>query len=155
MERHHKDVLTWHRQWLWYIPEIIVRKIGQDVYVIQVGDNKILDRYHTQLQPCTPHPSGGAVRFDFTAQNLNSDGDGEEDDYTGERILMDKPDPTTRGRRLYKVRRKQFTALQDSWEPLSCFLPTYTTVWLDYLKKKGISGDVKDFFLPLIMHEWE
>ena len=49
MERHHKDVLTRHRQQSWYIPGVIVRKIWQDVYAVQVGDNKILDRDHTQL----------------------------------------------------------------------------------------------------------
>ena len=42
-------MLTRHRQQSWYIPGVIVRKIGQDVYAVQVGDNKILDRDHTQL----------------------------------------------------------------------------------------------------------
>ena len=49
VEHHHKDVLTRHRQQSWYIPGVIVRKIGQDVYAVQVGDNKILDRGHIQL----------------------------------------------------------------------------------------------------------
>ena len=46
---HHNDVLSRHRQQSWYIPGVIVRKIGRDVYAVQVGDNKILDRDHTQL----------------------------------------------------------------------------------------------------------
>ena len=37
-ERHHKDVLTRHRQQSWYIPKVIVRKIRQDVNAVQVGD---------------------------------------------------------------------------------------------------------------------
>ena len=32
-------------------------------------------------------------------------------------------------------------------------MPRYTTVWLDYLKKKGISLDVKDVLVHLIMHK--
>ena len=32
-------------------------------------------------------------------------------------------------------------------------MPRYTTVWLDYLQKKGISLDVKDVLVHLIMHE--
>ena len=40
VERHHKDLLTRHRQQSWYIPGVIVRKIGQDVYAVQVGDNQ-------------------------------------------------------------------------------------------------------------------
>ena len=47
VERHHKDVLTRHRQQSWHIPGVILRKIGQDA--VQVGDNKILDQDHTQL----------------------------------------------------------------------------------------------------------
>ena len=49
VERHHKDALTRHHQQLWYIPGVILRKIGQDVYAFQVEDNRILDWDHTQL----------------------------------------------------------------------------------------------------------
>ena len=51
VERHHKDVLSRHRQESCYVPGVIVRKVGQDVYAVRVGDNKILDRDHTQLRP--------------------------------------------------------------------------------------------------------
>ena len=51
VERHHKDVLSRHRQASWYVPGVIVQKVGQDVYAVRVGDNKILDREHTQLRP--------------------------------------------------------------------------------------------------------
>ena len=54
--RHHKDVLSRHRQASWYVPGVIVRKVGQDVYAVPVGDNKILDRDHTQLRPRAPDP---------------------------------------------------------------------------------------------------
>ena len=32
-------------------------------------------------------------------------------------------------------------------------MPSYTTVWPDYLKKKGISPNVKSVLVHLIMHE--
>ena len=153
VERHHKDVLTRHREESWYIPGVIVRKIGQDVYAVQVRDNEILDRDHTQLQPRAPDPSGRVVTFEFTAGEADSDDDGEQDDYTADRTLTDKPDPTTLRRRLYKVRWKEFAASQDSWEPASSFVPRYTTVWLNHRKKQGISSDVKDVLVHLIMHE--
>ena len=35
--------------------------------------------------------------FEFTAGDLDSDDNSEEDDYTAERILKDKPDPATLG----------------------------------------------------------
>ena len=66
VERHHKDVLSRHGQASWYVPGVIVRKVGQDVYAVRVGDNKILDGDHTQLRPRAPDPSGRPVTFEFT-----------------------------------------------------------------------------------------
>ena len=95
------------------------------------------------------------MKFEFTAGDLYAEDDGEEDDYTAERILTDKPDPATPGGRLYKVRWKEFAAFRDSWGPPSSFVPRYTTLWVDYLKKKAICLDVNDILVHLIMHEWD
>ena len=105
------------------MPGVIVRKVGQDVYAVRVGDNKILDRDHTQLRPRARDPSGRPVTFKFTAGDVDSDDEGEDDDLTAERILADKPDPGTPGGRLYKVRWKGFAASRDSWKPPSSFVP--------------------------------
>ena len=134
VERHHKDVLSRHRQASWYVPGVIVRKVGQDVYAVRVGDNKILDRDHIQLRPRAPDPSGRPVTFEFTAGDVDSDEEGEDDDFTAEKILTDKPDPGTPGGRLCKVRWKGFAASRDSWEPPSSFVQRYTTVWMEYLR---------------------
>ena len=150
VERHHKDVLSRHRQASCYVPGVIVRKVGQDVYAVCSGDNKILNRDHTQLRPRAPDPSGRPVTFEFTAGDVDSDDEGEDDDFTAERILADKPDPGTPGGKVYKVRWKGFAASRDSWEPPSSFVPRYTTVWMDYLKKKNISLDVKDVLVHLV-----
>ena len=150
VERHHKDVLSRHRQALLYVPGVIVQKVGQGVYVVRVGDNKILDCDHTQLRPQEPDPSGRPVTFEFTAGDLDSDDEGEDDDFTAERILTDKPAPETPGGRLYKVRWKEFAASRDSWEPPSSFVPRYTTVWMEYLRRKNISLDVQDVLVHLM-----
>ena len=144
VERHHKDVLSRHRQASWYVPGVIVRKVGQDVYAVHVGDNKILDRDHTQLRTRAPDPSGRPVTLEFTAGDVDSDDEGEDNDFTAERIQADKPDPGTPGGRLPKVRWKEFAASRDLWEHSSSFVPRYIMVWMEYLKEKNISLDVKD-----------
>ena len=80
VERHHKDVLSRHRPASWHVPGVIVRKVGQDVYAVRVEDNKLLDRDHTQLRPRAPDPSGRPVTFEFTAGDVDSDDEGEDDD---------------------------------------------------------------------------
>ena len=134
----------------WYVPGVIVRKVGQDMCAVQVGDNKVVDRDHTQLLPRAPDPSGCPVTFEFTAGDLDSGDEGEDDDFTAERILTDKLDLGTPGWRLYKVRWKGFAASRDLWEPPRSFVPRYTTVWMEYLKKEGISLDVKDVSVHLV-----
>ena len=109
-----------------------------------------LDRDHTQLRPRARDPSGRPVIFEFTTGDVDSDDEGEDDNFTAERILMDKPDPWTPGGRLYKVRWKGFAASRDLWEPLSSFVPRYTTVWMEYLRSKDISLDVKDVLVHLV-----
>ena len=81
---------------------------------------------------------------------MDSDNEGEDDDFTAEKILTDKPDPGTPGRRFYKVCWKGFAASRDLWEPPSSFVPRYTTVWMEYLKRKNISLDVKDVLVHLV-----
>ena len=81
---------------------------------------------------------------------MDSDDGGEDDDFTAERILTDKQDPGTPGGRLYKVCWKGFAASRDSWEPPSSLVPRYTTVWMEYLKRKNISLDVKDVLVHLV-----
>ena len=81
---------------------------------------------------------------------MDSDDEGEDDDFTTEKILTNKPDPGTPWGRLYKVRWKGFAASRDSWEPASSFVPRYTTVRMDYLRTKNISLDVKDVLVHLV-----
>ena len=74
-----------------------MRRTPQGVYAVQVRDNKILVRNHTQLQPRATNPSGRALTFQFTARHLDFNDDSEEDDYTVERILTYKLGPSARG----------------------------------------------------------
>ena len=82
VERHHKDVLSRHLQQSWYKPGVLLRKTRQDVYVIQVGNNKTVERNHTEWvlrerDPCV-------VTFDFTVDGYDCDNDGEQNCYIAE-----------------------------------------------------------------------
>ena len=150
LEQYHKDVLSRHRQQSWYLPGVILRETGQDVYVIQGENNKTVERDHSPLVPRKPDPHGCAIAFQFTADAFESDDSGEEDEYDAERILSDRPDPITPGRRLYNVRWKGFAASREWWEPRSSLVPRYTSVWPDFLKAKIIKSGVKDVLVQLV-----
>ena len=85
-----QDVLSRHRQASWYVPGIIVRKVGQDVYADQVWDNNVVARDHTQLHPRAADPSGRPVTFEFRAGDWNSNDEAEDDDFTAERMVTEK-----------------------------------------------------------------
>ena len=138
LQRHHKDVLSGHRQLSWYVPAGILQKTGQDVYAIQVANHKTVERDHTQLLLQEPDCHGRAVTFEVNTDAFDSDNHRDEDEYTTERILFDMLDPSTPGGRLYKVRWKGFAASRDSWEPPSSLVPRYMSVWLDSRPRKSI-----------------
>ena len=77
MEPNHKKLVTSHRQQSFYIPGVIVRKISQQVYAFQLGNNKIPDQDHEQIRPRAPDHSGPAISFEFMAGHPDSDNDGE------------------------------------------------------------------------------
>ena len=83
MERHHNDALSRHKQQSWYIAGVILQNTGQNVYVIQIGNNKTVKRDCTQYLSREADPHGRAVTFDFTAEAFDSNTDAEEDDETG------------------------------------------------------------------------
>ena len=89
VERHPKDILSPHRQQSWYIQRVVLRKTEQDVYAIHVESNETVERDHTELHLREPDPHRRAVTFDFAADKFDSDDDGEEDEYTAERILSE------------------------------------------------------------------
>ena len=103
VERHHEDVLSRHRQHSWDLPGQALRKTGHNVYSVQVGKNRTVERDHTQLVPREPDCDGCTVTLESIADACDSDNDGDEKKYTAERILSDKPQPSTPGGGLYKV----------------------------------------------------
>ena len=50
-ERHHKKVFSRHRRQSRYLPGVILQNTEQDVYVMQMGNSKAVERDHGQLLP--------------------------------------------------------------------------------------------------------
>ena len=65
------------------------------------------------------------------ADAFESEDHEEGDEYTAERNLSDKPDPSTPEARLYNFWWEGFAALRKLLEPPSSFVPRYTSAWLD------------------------
>ena len=83
--------------------------------MVQVGDHKTLEN---SCGPGTgPQQTGHGIELHCVDLDYNVER--EDDNYTGEHVLADKPDPIVPGKRLYKVRWKGFLAPRNSWEPLS------------------------------------
>ena len=76
---------------------VILRKTEQDVYVIQAVSNKTVEQDHAQLLLREQDPHDRAVTFEFTTGASYSDNDLDEDEYTAERIISDKPDASLPG----------------------------------------------------------
>ena len=101
-------MLTRHRQRKWYIPGVIVHKIGQDVYAVEAADNNIVYRDHRQLPPPAPDACEQAMTFEFPAGDPESDDDGEEHQYTAECILKIWGLPTLGAEIGQKVQKAHF-----------------------------------------------
>ena len=98
-----------------YTPQVTQRwPRGSEPASLVAGTKRTVEQDRTQLLPPEPDPHGCAVTFDFTADAFDSNNDREEDEYTAERILSDKPVASTPQGRLYKVRWKGFAASRDS-----------------------------------------
>ena len=93
------------------------------------------------------------MTFEFTSGDLDSDDDGEEDYYTAEGILPDKPDPATPGGRLYKVCSKEFSPFAGLVGAFEKFCGGIYHGVARLSQKKGISIDVKDVLVHLMMHK--
>ena len=76
MQRHHNDFLSRHRQQSWFIPSVILRKTGQDVCVIELGNHKAVEQDHTQLLLRETNPHACAVTLDFSVDAFDSDNNG-------------------------------------------------------------------------------
>ena len=81
-----------HRTKTWFTPGEVVRRIGEDTYRIKVGHGQFRERHESQLRVREPDLRGRLVSLDYAKHEADSDDDyAEQDDYTVEKILAQRP----------------------------------------------------------------
>ena len=83
-----------------------------------------------------PDLCGQHVSLNYAAHEADSDDDyAEQDDYTVEKILAQRPNASAPGSLEFKVRRRGYGSSHDTWEPVSSFVRRINTPFMDYIRK--------------------
>ena len=134
-----------HRTKTWFTPGEVVRRIGEDTYRIEVGHGQFRERHESQLRVREPDLRGQHVSLDYAAHEADSDDDyAEQDDYTVEKILAQRPNASAPGGLEFKVRWLGYGPSHDTWEPVSSFGPRINTPFMDYIRKHKTKLHVSD-----------
>ena len=82
----------------WFTPGEVVRRIGGDTYRIKVGHGQFRERHESQLRVREHDLRGQHVSLDYTAHEADWDDDyAEQDDYTVEKNLAQRPNASAPG----------------------------------------------------------
>ena len=85
------------------------------------------------------------MSLDYAAHEADSDDDyAEQDDYTVEKILAQRPNASAPGGLEFKVRWRDYGLSHDTWEPVSSFVPRINTFFMDYICKHKTKLHVTD-----------
>ena len=83
------------------------------------------------------------MSLDYTAHEANSDDDyAEQDDYTVERVLAQRPSAWAPGGLAFKVRWRGYGPFDDTWERVSSFVPRIP--FMEYVRKHKTKLQVSD-----------
>ena len=95
-----------HRTKAWFTPGVVVRRLGEDTYRLKAGLGQFRKQHESQLRPHEPDVRGKHLSLDYGAHEANSyDDNAEQDDYTVEKILAQRPSASAPGGVGFKVPR--------------------------------------------------
>ena len=76
------------------------------------------------------------MSLSYTAHAADLDDDyAEQDNYTVEKILAQRPNASTLRGVECKVRWRGYGPYHDSWQPVSSFLPQMNTPFMEYVRR--------------------
>ena len=129
----------------WFTPGEVVRRIGEDTHRIKVGHEQFQERYEIQLRVREPDFRGQHVSLDYAAHEADWDDDNaEQDNYTVEKILAQRPNASAPGGLELKVRWRGYGPSHDTWEPVSSSVPRINTPVMEYIRKHKTKLHVTD-----------
>ena len=114
-------------------------------YRIKVVHGQFRERHESQLCVREPDIRGQHVSLDSTAHEVDSDDDyAEQDDYTVEKILAQRPKAAAPGGVEFKVSWRGYGPSHDTWEPVSSFVPRINTRFMEYVRRQKVRLQVSD-----------
>ena len=129
----------------WFTPGEVVCRIGEYTYRIKVGHGPFRERQESQLRVREPDLRCQHVSLDYAAHEADSDDDyAEQDDYTVEKILAQRPNAWAPRGLEFKVRWRGYGPSHDTWEPVSSFVPRMNTPFMDYIRKQKTKLGISD-----------
>ena len=134
-----------HRTKTWFTSGEVVRRIGEDTYRIKVGHGQFRERHESQLRVREPVLRGQHVSLDYAAHEADSDDRyAEQDDYTIEKILAQRPNASAPGGLEFNVCWRGYGPSHDTWEPVFSFVQRINTPFMDYIRKHKTKIHVSD-----------
>ena len=92
-----------------------------------------------------PDLRGKHMSLDYAAHEADSDDNyAEQDDYTVEKILAQRPKASAPEGLEFKVHWRGFGPSHDTWEPVSPFVPRINAPFMDYIRKHKTKLHVTD-----------
>ena len=134
-----------HHTKTWFTPGEVVGRIGEDTYRIKVGRGQFRERHESQYRVREPDIRPGRVSLDYTAHGAHLDDDyAEQDNYTVEMILAQRPKASAPGGVEFKIRWQGYGPSHDTWEPVSSFVPRINTPFMEYVRRHKVRLQVSD-----------
>ena len=134
-----------HRTKTWFTPREVVRRMSEDTNCIKVGHGQFWERHESQLRVREPDLRGQHVSLDYAAHEADSDDDyAEQEDYTVEKILAQRPNASAPGGLEFKVRWRGYGPSCDTSEAVSSFVLRINTPFMDYIGKHKTKIHVSD-----------
>ena len=110
-----------HRTKTWFTTGEVVRRTGEHTHSIKVGHGQFQECHERQLRVPEPNRRGEHVSPDYTAHEAHAgDDSADQDDYTIEKILAQRPNASAPGGLEFKVRWRGYGLSHDTVE--TCLL---------------------------------